>query len=729
MDPCFVANRLSVPAPGRTLSAATEERAKHVRRAVSILAKHYFRESNSAFRANLESLHSESKTDRLLGGDPSLQAAWNSVCIRIVGRLSGSLAPSATFADAYDWFAGSSRRHSASSNPSLATAHALAIGELERIQYDSHLSDLLPYVIDHHGPGSRASVRRNPSTSDARRRKRECGSYYTPADVAEYVVRELLADTQKPVTSLRFLDPACGTGVFLRAVIAEALHRNSSTNVLRLVESSLFGFDIDPIAVDGATFVLLLECLIHAPESNPPVSPIDIWRRLQRNILAVDATLVAAESSRGAGPIQGTLLLTKSNPREISAGRKPIARTTVTLGSLHPALKNGVDILLGNPPYSKARAAEYGFESALQYESLRGKAGKGVVDTFPLFVEMMWRLTRPGDSSAGLVLPLSIACQNRAQLRACRSAISLSGGRWRFAFFDREPHALFGEDVKTRNAIVFRRESTADPNRGVRAEIHTGPLRKWTSRSRARLFDTLDFVAVGNPDITDGVPKLGNASAAQAYRALQQQGSTLANAWSHADACPPSAAAERQPVPTVFVASTAYNFLNVFLPHARLPATNIIWSENKVHRLRFATDERAQCTMAILSSRLTYWMWHVKEDGFHVTKNFIANLPFDPGTLSNQTRTRLAALGRLLWVGLQEHQIVSHNAGRKSVAYRPLALDHIREKIDALLVESAGLPRAFVDEISSFVRTVTVVDEADPRRRELFAAFAVQRNA
>jgi hypothetical protein len=62
-----------------------------------------------------------------------------------------------------------------------------------------------------------------------------------------------------------------------------------------------------------------------------------------------------------------------------------------------------------------------------------------------------------------MVVPLSLACNESAQYQACRARIASAPGHWRFAFFDREPHALFGEDVKTRNVIVlWQRDHAAD---------------------------------------------------------------------------------------------------------------------------------------------------------------------------------------------------------------------------------------------------------------------------
>jgi hypothetical protein len=78
---------------------------------------------------------------------------------------------------------------------------------------------LLPYILDPHGPGSRLSVRRRPETREARIRKRNEGIFYTPADVAAYMVDEILRHLQKGTHPITIFDPACGTGTFLRAAL------------------------------------------------------------------------------------------------------------------------------------------------------------------------------------------------------------------------------------------------------------------------------------------------------------------------------------------------------------------------------------------------------------------------------------------------------------------------------------------------------------------------------
>lgn len=93
-----------------------------------------------------------------------------------------------------------------------------AVRSLSRITFDEDLLELLLYVLELHGPGTRLSVMRNPSTQSARDAKRKAGVYYTPADVAEYMARELLSAVQSP-GDMRYLDPSCGTGVYFVALL------------------------------------------------------------------------------------------------------------------------------------------------------------------------------------------------------------------------------------------------------------------------------------------------------------------------------------------------------------------------------------------------------------------------------------------------------------------------------------------------------------------------------
>ena len=274
-------------------------------------------------------------------------------------------------------------------------------------------------------------------------------------------------------------------------------HNAPDLNRLDFVERSLHGIDISPLAIEAACFVLLHDCLCSDREP-PPASPWSSWHRIRCNFCVGDALRFQPATPKhdrtgSLADLRRALADTWVPPSsariDTEAAETPFDRD-VAVGSVFPALAGGADAVVGNPPYAAIGPRDDAAFLERRFASLSAGNVAGS-DHYPVFVEMMWKLARPGRSSSGMVVPLSLACSSRPQMKAVRRAIVGSGGRWRFAFFDREPHALFGEDVKTRNAIVFRRKRTVEA--GATVAIETGPLRKWTSRQRARLFDGIDF--------------------------------------------------------------------------------------------------------------------------------------------------------------------------------------------------------------------------------------------
>ncbi|QOJ14019.1 MAG: hypothetical protein HRU75_04930 [Planctomycetia bacterium] len=718
--------RLSIPGPGSTVSLATEERASFVRQAVAVVEA-ALKDHGRVQEAWESLLGGRSPNGTLANGTPAWSlAAWGLVAIRLVGRLQGSLERSATLRDAEKWFVGETEGVVSVADLIGEVADRKATKWLERIAHDDDLHDLLPYVLDAHGPGSRASVLKDPGTRRARDAKRAGGVFYTPADVAEYIAATAIQNHGGHAESLRYLDPACGTGVFLKAVLhCVGAGRDAPLDRLAFAEQCLFGFDVDPLAVQSACFVMLGEIL---SANGTPASAWGSWHSLRLNIVVADALTIECQPS-GAAQDQA-----RAGLRErLRSEYVPPCRDARKSGAAHglfgrahfvadvlPEIADGADVVLGNPPYAAIGARDDASSLETRFASFSGH-GKG--DLFPLFVEMMWRLARPGRSAAGMVVPLSLAFHGGSQMRACRRAIGQSGGCWRFAFFDREPHALFGEDVKTRNTIILRAERSDYPERGRPAVIETGPLRKWTSRTRGSLFGSIDFTRLEDGSIGEGIPKLCGQDAAHAFATLERSPHRLRSIWVSASACFPADACIGEGAPRVFVAGTAYNFLNVFRPHESLPAPKAPWSESRLHCFEFADEATASMAMAILASRATFWLWHVLGDGFHVSRSFLEELPFSLATFSAAERDSLGTLGSEFWRAVQRCQIVSVNGGRQTVAYRPHGCERIRDRIDGILLSAAGIESGFADRLREFVRQVVTVDTADERRQRFTAQF------
>jgi hypothetical protein len=731
------ADRLAAPGPGRTLSTVVEERALHVRYAAEALAGNFRTpEIERIFEFLFAPRWCPGNTATL--AEPlSVRAAWSMANMWLLARWAGATRANAAFDEAEEWFLGPLRQ----SLPSLAgqiprATGAEAVSRLSRIRFDEHFQELLPYLLEPHGPGSRRSVMRDRTTQAARDAKRRNGVFYTPADVAEYMAKSVLALHGCANRQLKCLDPSCGTGVYLLA-LAKARGTNESRSFSYLL-NCLYGIDISALAIDACTFVLLHHCIRDVIGRGMP--PWSAWHALRLNLVATDSLRIGKASARSADvqiqnqardTIRNQLLKDRSTlePQRCAdpscascEGDLPPALRFQPLGAFFPEAAEGFEVVVGNPPYAPiGPRADIGILAA-NYVSLGGRKPSAASNVFPLFIEMMWRFAKPALSSSSLVVPLSIAYHQGQQFRRCRRAMSQQGGRWRFAFFDREPDALFGEDVKTRNAIIFRQELEGNPPRGAPADIGTAAFRKWTTRTRSQLFASLAFTAMGSVRIESGVPKVANEIEARAYSALATRTDNFTTLCSRIASCAPSEAAKPAIVPRVFLGGTAYNFLNVF---RALPANaaSCCLSDNNLHCFEFPTEDAAELGFAILSSRLAFWLWHVKGDGFHVGRWLAQEIPYGRMSFVEVQQRRLQHAGRILWKALQSHRIVSLNKGKRTIAFRPLALEKERDSIDEVLIEAARLPEAFCTTLRAFVRNVVVVDETDHRRKHLQSYF------
>lgn len=112
------------------------------------------------------------------------------------------------------------------------------------------------------------------------------GSHYTPSTLVRYLADEVLRGRAMH-SSMRVLDPACGTGNFLLHA-AQAIHARASArmrlSMAHVLSTQIFGIDIDEEAVVIAR-ARLLELIAH--ESAPTRKKVA--RALERNLRVADA--------------------------------------------------------------------------------------------------------------------------------------------------------------------------------------------------------------------------------------------------------------------------------------------------------------------------------------------------------------------------------------------------------------------------------------------------------
>ena len=598
-------------------------------------------------------LQAAGSRDQIVEEDWRSRSAWALVAVALIEAIASGGRPLAGRALA--WFGVDADGDWEAVDAALAPLH----------DEGTELCELLPYLLDTYGRTTRLDVMRDGELSSARRARKQSGAFYTPADVVAFMVDAIAsAPSSADHAEEHWLDPACGSGVFL----AGALRRRplaSAADRHAFAFERLHGCDIAPQACDFAAFTIL--SLI----TDAPSRPVDTWRRIRTNFIALDAT----RASQGGGP----------GLRELFGfGEVPLR-------------------LICNPPYASAGD------------------GATLADGHPTralylpFVEMAWLVAGGPRDAASLVVPLALGANRSADHRRCRTAMVQAGGSWTLLFFDRQPHALFGEEAKTRATIAIRRPGP------VPADVRTSGLLKWTSRQRASIFSEERATPLPRVSIGRLVPKLGSRAEGQLYAALEPY---RIRAGLRPE---PVKAAARDIVGSklskdVFVAGTAYNFLNVFRNYPDHLSWRGTLSASGIHRLPCGSDQEADAVTAILCSRFSFWLWHVECDGFHVPSWFLSELPLLNLALDPATEGRLADLGREAWTGVQQDVHCAVNRGRMTFAFRPSRIGALRTEIDRVLLDFIGADAAQADVLAQFETRVVSIDGSVRRAPQLINA-------
>jgi hypothetical protein len=525
----------------------------------------------------------------------------------------------------------------------------------------SDLIQLLPYLLDTYGRTTRLDVMRDDGLRSARDARKQTGSFYTPADVVAFMVSAIASAPDSPDhENEQWLDPACGSGVFLADALRQRAFDGPEAK-RAFATARLHGSDISPQACDFAAFTIL------SLVAEGHTKPIELWRAIRANIVALDATRHSADAN-GAGL-----------RKVLGLGEAPLR-------------------LICNPPY------------------VSGGSSTALGDGFPTralylpFVEMAWRVASGAKDAASLVVPLALGANRSADHRRCRTAMAQGGGSWTLLFFDRQPHALFGEEAKTRATIAIRRPGPRP------AEIRTSGLLKWTSRQRASIFSEARATSMGQTNIGRLVPKLGSEAEVRLYAALEDF-----RLRSGMRPEPVKAAAQdivgTKLTADVFVAGTAYNFLNIFRNYPDHLSWRGTLSASGIHRLGCESIEAADAVTAILVSRLAFWLWHVECDGFHVPAWFLAELPLLNIRLDDAATARLAALGREAWAGVQRDILCSTNRDRLTFAFRPTKIGPVRSEIDRTLLALIDADLSQAEMLEQFETRVVSIDGSVRRAR------------
>jgi hypothetical protein len=122
----------------------------------------------------------------------------------------------------------------------------------------------------------------NPETKETARK--QSGSFYTPREIVNYMIKTSLDEYEKnggDLDKIKILDPACGSGAFPMGILNEIVERKKQQNPnlnlyetkLNIIENSIYGVDIQPIAIQISKLRFFISLIVEQkPNNNPNIN-------------------------------------------------------------------------------------------------------------------------------------------------------------------------------------------------------------------------------------------------------------------------------------------------------------------------------------------------------------------------------------------------------------------------------------------------------------------------
>ena len=414
------------------------------------------------------------------------------ISIWILFNIANKSKNKQSFIDAESWFF----NNSILNTQGFSTINEWGIddnlNELEMFHYDDGFIEAFPYILESFEMKDKIYDIVNNNIKQYQIIKRKSGIFYTPSDVIKYMLNEIIkwwkeSDGDYNFDNINCLDPACGTGVFLISLLNKL---NECQNIdthskIDIAKNCIYGFDISPQAIQSCAFVILLECLPEILKKN--LTPSVIWQVIRGNLAVIDSTTI-----QGRGCQLNRYQDQRKNTRDkllfsdigeynrLIKTKKELSFPVITLGDIFSEVSDGFSIIVGNPPYSKVSNKSLTDIQKSAFISINSG------NLYTQFIEMMWQFTKLKKSASGIIVPLSIAYHSGKPYKNLRNKIQSINGEWTFQFFDRTPDSIFGDDIKTRNSIIFFKRNNSSEN-----SITSSTFKRWNSRNRVALFNNL----------------------------------------------------------------------------------------------------------------------------------------------------------------------------------------------------------------------------------------------
>ena len=234
--------------------------------------------------------------------------------------------------------------------------------------------------------------------------KKSGGVCYTPPFIVTEIVNRVIGEAPSGKNSgykPKVLDPACGSGTFLISALRHLINLNRPVPLKKseqrkflslkqkrtLLESCIFGVDLDPKAVEISKLSLLL--LLLEGESEGLLLKTGLLPSLDKNIRRGNSLISPEEAAKYIPKVD----LNRIHPLDWKSFKES------------SGAKDGFNFVIGNPPYVRIQVLQEFFpnETAV-YVSAYETAKWGNVDLYVPFLERAYSLVKPC-GKVGFILP------------------------------------------------------------------------------------------------------------------------------------------------------------------------------------------------------------------------------------------------------------------------------------------------------------------------------------
>lgn len=380
-------------------------------------------------------------------------------------------------------------------------------------------------------------------------------------------------------TATRVIDPTCGSGAFLFAVL-EVLDRVYAA----LLERAR------TLAVDG---------IVAAADANPN----DAYHRRKHAVLSnlhgLDIMREAVETAK----LRLFLALVSTLEHKEQIEPLPDLDRNLRAGNLlagsleFPEIlaAGGFDVVVGNPPYVNRRDVSY---------PIADLATASAPDIYAPSLERSLQLLHP-EGRLAFIVPISF--QAGKDFAPARRLVSERGPAW-ISTYSRRPSTLF-TGAGVRSSIVI---SAA----GAPA-VYTTETRRWQQKAREILFQTTRYSALGERARRDDLfLRTGDDDLSSLFEALLATGGRLGDS-----------ASRDGHYPLGFKAFALY-YLSAYAkqPPALDPGRELV-APPADKTIRFATEDERALAFAVLAGELGLTWWMSVADDFNVQSGVVADTP------------------------------------------------------------------------------------------------------